>query len=47
MIAALLAEPVPGPAAAQVHLLPLVPAVHGFAALATFMLAVTAALQRD
>jgi hypothetical protein len=43
MIARLLAEPTPAPRRTG-HLLPLVPAVHGVAALTTFMLTVLAAL---
>ena len=43
MIAALLAGPPPA-RRRTVHLLPLIPAVHGLAALATFLLSVTAAL---
>jgi manganese efflux pump family protein len=43
MIASLLAEPNPPPRHRR-HLLPLIPAVHGFAALTTFLLTVTAAL---
>ncbi len=43
MIARLLAEPTPA-RRRTVHLLPLVPAVHGLAALTTFMLTVLAAL---
>jgi hypothetical protein len=43
MIASLLAEPVPV-RRRRVHLLPLIPLVHGFGALTTFMLTVTAAL---
>ena len=44
MIASLLAEPAPPPRRSRLHLLPLIPAVHGFAALTTFLLTVTAAL---
>ncbi len=43
MIASLLAEPVPV-RRRRAHLLPLIPLVHGFGALATFLLTVTAAL---
>jgi hypothetical protein len=43
MIASLLAEPVPV-RRRRVHLLPLIPLVHGFGALTTFLLTVTAAL---
>jgi hypothetical protein len=44
MIARLLAEP-HGPSRRRtLHLLPLIPAVHGFAAMATFLLAATAAI---
>jgi hypothetical protein len=44
MIASLLAVPAPPPRRSRLHLLPLIPAVHGFAALTTFLLTVTAAL---
>jgi hypothetical protein len=45
MIASLLAEPVPVPVRRRrVHLLPLIPVVHGFGALTTLMLTVTATL---
>jgi hypothetical protein len=44
MIASLLAEPAAPPRRSRLHLLPLIPAVHGFAALTTFLLTVTAAL---
>lgn len=44
MIASLLTEPFPARPRPQVRLLPLIPAVHGFAALITFMLAVLAAI---
>jgi hypothetical protein len=43
MIASLLAEPVPV-RRRRLHLLPLIPLTHGFGALATFLLTVTAAL---
>ena len=43
MIARLLAEPVPV-RRRRVHLLPLIPLAHGFGALTTFLLTVTAAL---
>jgi hypothetical protein len=43
MIASLLAEPVPV-RRRRVHLLPLIPLAHGFGALTTFLLTVTAAL---
>jgi hypothetical protein len=43
MIASLLAEPVPA-RRRRLHLLPLIPLVHGFGALTTFLLTVTAAL---
>ncbi len=43
MIAGLLAEPVPV-RRRRLHLLPLIPAVHGVGALSTFLLTVTAAL---
>jgi manganese efflux pump family protein len=43
MIASLLAEP-PSPPRRRPHLLPLIPLVHGFGALTTFLLTVTAAL---
>jgi hypothetical protein len=44
MIASLLAEPAPPPRQSRLRLLPLIPAVHGFAAVTTFLLTVTAAL---
>jgi manganese efflux pump family protein len=44
MIASLLAEPSPPPRRSRLHLLPLIPLVHGFGALTTFLLTVTAAL---
>jgi hypothetical protein len=44
MIASLLAAPSPPPRRRRVHLLPLIPLVHGFGALTTFLLTVTAAL---
>jgi hypothetical protein len=44
MIASLLAEPSPPPRRSRVHLLPLIPLAHGFGALTTFLLTVTAAL---
>lgn len=44
MIASLLAEPAPPPRPRRVHLLPLIPLVHGLGALTTFLLTVTAAL---
>jgi manganese efflux pump family protein len=44
MIASLLAEPVPARPRRRPHLLPLIPLLHGFGALTTFLLAVTAAL---
>ena len=43
MIASLLAEPSPPPRRPRVHLLPLVPLVHGVGALTTFLLTLTAA----
>ena len=43
MIASLLAEPV-AVRRRRVHLLPLIPLAHGFGALTTFLLTVTAAL---
>jgi hypothetical protein len=44
MIAGLLANPFPGRRRRRLRLVPLIPVGHGFAALATFMLAVLAAL---
>jgi hypothetical protein len=44
MIASLLADPSPAPRRPQLKLTGLVPVVHGFAALTTFMLAVLAAI---
>jgi hypothetical protein len=44
MIKSLLAEPLPAPRRRRVHLLPLIPLAHGFGALTTFLLTVTAAL---
>jgi hypothetical protein len=44
MIASLLAEPSPPPRRSRVTLLPLIPLAHGFGALTTFLLTVTAAL---
>jgi hypothetical protein len=44
MIASLLAEPSPPPRRPRVHLLPLIPLVHGLGALTTFLLTVTAAV---
>ena len=44
MIARLLAEPPPARPRRRLHLLPLIPACHGFAAMTTFLLAVLAAL---
>ena len=44
MIASLLAEPSPPPRQRRLHLLPLIPLAHGFGALTTFLLTVTAAL---
>ena len=44
MIASLLAEPSPPPRRNRVQLLPLIPLAHGFGALTTFLLTVTAAL---
>jgi manganese efflux pump family protein len=44
MIASLLAEPSPPPRRSRRHLLPLIPLAHGFGALTTFLLTVTAAL---
>jgi hypothetical protein len=44
MIAGLLAAPPPSPQRRRRHLLPLIPLVHGFGALTTFLLTVTAAL---
>ncbi len=44
MIASFLAEPAPGRRASRVQLVPLIPVIHGFGALTTFMLAVLAAI---
>ncbi len=44
MIASLLAQPVPVRRRPRLRLVPLIPVAHGFAALATFMLAVLAAV---
>jgi hypothetical protein len=44
MIASLLAEPAPPRRRRRGHLLPLIPLAHGFGALTTFLLTVTAAL---
>lgn len=44
MIASFLAEQAPPPPRSRQHLLPLIPMVHGLAALTTFLLALTAAL---
>jgi len=44
MIASLLAEPPPPPRRSRRYLLPLIPLTHGFGALTTFLLTVTAAL---
>jgi hypothetical protein len=44
MIARLLAEPHGSSRRRTLHLLPLIPAIHGFAAMATFLLAATAAI---
>ena len=44
MIADLLADPFPASRRPQLRLLPLIPVVHGFGALTTFMLAVLAAI---
>ena len=44
MIASLLADPFP--ARRRLKLVPLIPVVHGFGALTTFMLAVLAAITR-
>jgi hypothetical protein len=44
MIASLLAEPAPSRPRRKGNLLPLIPLVHGFGALTTFLLTVTAAL---
>jgi manganese efflux pump family protein len=44
MIARLLANPFPGRRRPKLRLVPLIPAAHGFAALATFMLATLAAI---
>jgi hypothetical protein len=44
MIAGLLARPYPVRRRRRLHLLPLIPAVHGFAALATFLLALYTAV---
>lgn len=44
MIARLLADPFPGRRRRKLRLVPLIPAGHGFAALATFMLATLAAI---
>ena len=46
MIASLLADPFPA-RRARLKLVPLIPVVHGFGALTTFMLAVLAAIARD
>ena len=44
MIASLLADPFPARRRSRLKLLPLIPVVHGFGALTTFMLAVLAAI---
>ncbi len=44
MIASLLADPFPARRRSRLELLPLIPVVHGFGALTTFMLAVLAAI---
>jgi hypothetical protein len=44
MIASLLADPFPGRRRPRLKLAPLIPVGHGFAALATFMLAMLAAV---
>ncbi len=44
MIASFLAEPAPGRRAPRVQLVSLIPVIHGFGALTTFMLAVLAAI---
>ena len=44
MIASLLADPFPSRQRPRLKLVPLVPVVHGFAALTTFMLAVLTAI---
>ena len=44
MIASLLADPSPARRRPRAKLLPLIPVVHGFGALTTFMLAVIAAV---
>ena len=44
MIARLLASPFPGRRRPKLRLVPLIPVAHGFAALATFMLATLAAI---
>ena len=44
MIASFLAEPAPGRRASRVQLVSLIPVIHGFGALTTFMLAVLAAI---
>ncbi len=44
MIASFLADPSPARRRPRPKLLPLIPVVHGFAALTTFMLAVLAAI---
>jgi hypothetical protein len=44
MIASLLAEPPPPQPRSRQHLLPLIPLVHGFGAITTFLLTLTAAL---
>ena len=44
MIAALLARPYPASRRRRLELVPLIPAVHGFAALATFLLATLTAV---
>jgi manganese efflux pump family protein len=44
MIASLLAEPAPPPRLPRARLLPLIPLVHGFGAITTFLLTLTATL---
>ena len=46
MIASLLADPFPARRRQRIGLVPLIPVVHGFGALTTFMLAVLAAITR-
>ena len=44
MIASMLADPFPDRRRSRLKLVPLIPVVHGFGALTTFMLAVLAAI---